>query len=240
MLIHCSLINHLFIHLFVCSFIHSCTCSFVHSFTRTAMKMFVKCCCCFFCSSSRAFFCTVSGKQIRFECNDCDKSYSTKTKLRFHQANIHGAGEYPGECPTICSICNKKLSSKSAKDEHEATVHMGMKRFQCDLCEKRFTRATFLYGHKRSHHSSLKLKCDKCQMTFSFIQSLREHQGQCGKSEGERTKHKCPQCDACFTTRRGAKLHETSSHGTAMHVCDKCGKLYRYKTSLRKHKKEKH
>ena len=204
------------------------------------MKMFVKCCCCFFCSSSRAFFCTVSGKQIRFECNDCDKSYSTKTKLRFHQANIHGAGEYPGECPTICSICNKKLSSKSAKDEHEATVHMGMKRFQCDLCEKRFTRATFLYGHKRSHHSSLKLKCDKCQMTFSFIQSLREHQGQCGKSEGERTKHKCPQCDACFTTRRGAKLHETSSHGTAMHVCDKCGKLYRYKTSLRKHKKEKH
>ena len=51
------------------------------------------------------------------------------------------------------------------------------------------------------------------------MQSLREHKGQCGGDVGERAEFDCSLCDASFTTKRAAMLHERSTHG----VRDFCG-----------------
>ena len=100
---------------------------------------------------------------------------------------------------------------------------MGNRRFTCDMCDKKFTRAAFLNGHKRSHHNSVKLKCNTCQATFCFMHSLRKHKGQCGRDVGERADFDCSLCDASFTTKRAAMLQERSTHGEQRHVCENCG-----------------
>ena len=172
----------------------------------------------------------------RFSCNLCSKSYTQKTKLKFHQANEHGMGE----CLAKCAYCSRKFTSTYARREHEVSIHMGARRFKCEDCGQGFTRASHLYSHKRSHHNSLKLKCDRCQATFSYIQSLREHQTQCGIAEEDRVKYGCSQCAANFTTKRAARVHEKSTHGDELHVCEICGTAYKYKSSYNKHMKNEH
>ena len=54
------------------------------------------------------------------------------------------------------------------------------------------------------------------------MQSLREHKGQCGGDVGERAEFDCSLCDASFTTKRAAMLHERSTHGDR----DFCGYIY--------------
>ena len=71
------------------------------------------------------------------------------------------------------------------------------------------------------HHNALRLKCNKCNTTFAFVQSLREHHGQCGKGEEEREQYNCHMCDGSFTTKRSARLHKKSH----MEILDMCVRI---------------
>ena len=80
----------------------------------------------------------------------------------------------------------------------------------------------------------LSAKCRKCDRKFDNWRSYTRHVSTCGKEKDK----KCPQCTKTFKDLEKLTNHVTTTHGTTSYsptVCDKCGKLFKNKDSLRTH-----
>jgi uncharacterized Zn-finger protein len=53
----------------------------------------------------------------------------------------------------FCQICNKKFANASTLQEH-LFIHTGEKPFKCRICGARFRQSSLLSLHKRSHTSN--------------------------------------------------------------------------------------
>ena len=54
-------------------------------------------------------------------------------------------------------------------------MHIGVKPFKCDLCEKTFTQRTSLVKHIRIHTGLKPYECDICGKTFSQNSHVAQH-----------------------------------------------------------------
>jgi len=75
-------------------------------------------------------------------CHICQKKFSSIYKLKIH-LNIH-----EGKLNFQCLSCLKKFPSKYALNKHSLTHE---KKFQCELCEKIFSRKDHLQTHIKNH-----------------------------------------------------------------------------------------
>ncbi len=57
---------------------------------------------------------------------------------------------HSGEKPYECQICNKKFSRSSRLKLHNR-IHTGEKPYECRVCQKRFTRSNNLNSHMGTH-----------------------------------------------------------------------------------------
>ena len=62
------------------------------------------------------------------KCNLCSDSF---IRLEDHIKNVHGK-EYK------CSHCDKTFALRGNLNIHFNTIHMGIKNFQCEYCEKHY------------------------------------------------------------------------------------------------------
>jgi len=53
----------------------------------------------------------------------------------------------------LCTIngCNKEFSSNFCLKRHYLTIHLGFKRFKCELCDRRFAQKQYLTEHINTH-----------------------------------------------------------------------------------------
>ena len=70
----------------------------------------------------------MSNKKIRFECEECDYSASTKYNLSRHMM------KHTGKKPFKCDECDYSSSQKSNLNTHKM-IHTGEKPFKCDECD---------------------------------------------------------------------------------------------------------
>ena len=67
-----------------------------------------------------------------------------------------------------CNICNKRFVSKMCFKRHVSEVHQRVKKSKCEICDKQFTRKVYLSYHLNHTKSHIRLIRDEFQFE-SFI-----------------------------------------------------------------------
>nr|CDS31338.1 zinc finger C2H2 type [Hymenolepis microstoma]CUU99343.1 zinc finger C2H2 type [Hymenolepis microstoma] len=165
--------------------------------------------------------------KVCFECNNCGRSYVTKTGLQRHQnlcssrvsESIPASPESldPEDIQTTspspnnsnvsrqytCHVCTKVYYSMSALKMHIRTHTLPCK---CNICGKAFSRMWLLNGHLRTHTGEKPFACRVCQRAFADRSNLRAHM----QTHSEVKRYRCEDCGKTFS-RMGLLTKHTRS-----------------------------
>ena len=72
-------------------------------------------------------------KNVKHQCNKCEKSYTYKTDLTQHLKIVHD-----GKPDFQCDQCNKIVSRKKALELHKINAHGPGLIHECDKCDKSY------------------------------------------------------------------------------------------------------
>ena len=109
------------------------------------------------------------ANEMPFSCPVCSKKFVIKSRLTSH-SKIHS--EKPAYvCPEAgCGkTCRSRTSVRMHKDEH-----LGIKRWSCSLCDRKFLSQGNLKKHER-RHGDKRFPCISCDASFFEKQELNIH-----------------------------------------------------------------
>ncbi|CAJ0961361.1 unnamed protein product, partial [Mesorhabditis belari] len=90
-----------------------------------------------------------------YPCEKCDQRFTTPHSLKIHERRKH-----TNERPYLCTWeCGLSFVSIADRNEHEKTVHVGVKRHKCVVidCLRGFTRKKYLVEHIQRDHPMVQL-----------------------------------------------------------------------------------
>lgn len=131
------------------------------------------------------------GKDVRHQCPDCGKSYSTFSGLSKHRQFHCAAGGGPKKSFS-CSHCDKVYVSLGALKMHIRTHTLPCK---CTFCGKAFSRLWLLKGHIRTHTGEKPFSCQHCHRAFADRSNLRAHL----QTHSDIKKYSCSGCSKTFS-----------------------------------------
>ena len=71
----------------------------------------------------------------------------------------HGAKRGSGgHTDHVCGVCAKKFTTAQHRDNHEKTVHEGIKAYGCGVCGQMFATAWHRDHHEKKMHQDVKLE----------------------------------------------------------------------------------
>ncbi|CAL8070217.1 unnamed protein product [Orchesella dallaii] len=137
---------------------------------------------------------------VRYQCPDCNKSYSTFSGLSKH-IQFHCASQNKKQF--ICKFCEKVYVSLGALKMHIRTHTLPCK---CNMCGKAFSRPWLLQGHIRTHTGEKPFSCQHCNRAFADRSNLRAHL----QTHSEVKKYSCKACSKTFSRMSLLVKHEDS------------------------------
>ena len=100
-------------------------------------------------------------------CTQCGKKFTSWTGFNLHSQHHTGKYKHFGD------ICRKGFVHVNAYDQH-MRVHMG-KDFACQYCEKRFISKQRLKYHQSIHTGVYRFKCDVCNKGYNDRKQFLGH-----------------------------------------------------------------
>jgi len=195
-----------------------------------------------------------------FNCLKCGKGYTTKYVLDVHM-RWHDNGRL-----FQCTECEKSYKSKSGLREHFVMCHEDGNQFHCNICNKSFKFKRSIKRHKKIcknmqnnplsdvengkqlHDNDHPFQCADCEKRYKSASGLTEHFILCHR---EGNAFPCKQCHKIFGRKdkleKHLRVHNQRGHLRAplnVHKeerplqCNVCGKRFKFKRSLKKHKEE--
>ncbi|KAL4717862.1 hypothetical protein ACJJTC_001011 [Scirpophaga incertulas] len=184
-------------------------------------------------------------------CNVCLKVFAT----------LKSAAKHRNICKEIerkhkCSTCGLKFAYEISLNKHILRYHEGQsvsvkfmdtkskddddedgKQYQCDTCNKQFSRKELLAKHTRTH-SGKHYECDICKKKFNRSDNLRSHK----RTHDPREKTKantclCLYCGRSFNNSSNLIVHMRRHTGEKPYKCDFCGKGFPRSSDLQCHRR---
>ena len=172
-----------------------------------------------------------TSQRKSFKCEDCDKEFSFKSRLREHQAT-HTA------IPLQCKLCDKEYKTRKAFNLHEKSHTNPGSPVVCPICGISFKNNHGLEIHKFRHvgpretpETEANIKCRFCGLRLTS-------QGKKSRHEFEVHDHNSRVCTFCGKKFNGSGPYEKhlSTHSKLRIPCGTCGKVFSHQRMLIRHK----
>ena len=170
---------------------------------------------------------TVTGK--KYKCKFCTYQTDRKNDWENH-CNIHTGLKFP------CGSCHKEFSSSKNRTTHFKLVHLKQKRALCPVDKCNFSCNDFgiMKVHQYDDHGiGVEARCKDCNKKFGNFRVYERHIQACNLPKDK----ECPVCKKAYKSAERLSTHMDVAHkGSPKMICDKCGKIFTSKDSLRVHK----
>ncbi|CAB0035651.1 unnamed protein product, partial [Trichogramma brassicae] len=187
---------------------------------------------------SKALTCTtVHEGRKDFACDKCEKKFTRKPGLLYHQMVVHESRKdlsFKVFKDYLCDKGEKKFEDRKSLKMHQKTIHEVRRTYACDRCEMRYKKRYDLIWHQKTVHEGRKdFVCDNCEKKFGRKSDLLNHQRKV--HEGRRD-YACDNCDKKFGDKSTLTKHQNIVHeGRKDFACDNCDKKFGEKSTLTKH-----
>ncbi|XP_066250359.1 zinc finger protein OZF-like [Euwallacea similis] len=148
---------------------------------------------------------------------------------------MHFNQDYNGRF--MCPNCNSSYKNKGHLVRH-IKYECGVEpQFECHECFRRFCHKRKVVARDSTNNKAL--ICPKCGNTFTRIDNLRRHVNYiCGM----KPQFKCSYCAYASKHKYMLALHIKTKHVPEIqhflkYTCDLCGRFYRNRSSLKRHKR---
>ena len=105
-----------------------------------------------------------------FDCDKCNKKFSTSHGLEVHSRRAHTNQQRPYEC----DICHKHFGHLISLEHHRVT-HQHERCFECNQCGKCFKRSSTLSTHLLIHSDTRPYPCQYCGKRFHQKSDMKKH-----------------------------------------------------------------
>ncbi|XP_069554906.1 zinc finger protein 142 [Brachyistius frenatus] len=169
----------------------------------------------------------------RLHCQHC--TFTCKQERCMTQ---HVALKHKGARPHRCRYCPFSTSRRYRLEEHES-LHTGVGRHGCDMCDKTFGAANKLRQHKmRIHDKQPSHFCPLCDFSGYALDDVRRHKVRCHTGE---LKHVCTRCDAQFSSEIALRNHCKRVHQLRVRFsCKRCDFTCSSDVALKTHQQSQH
>ena len=180
---------------------------------------------------------------MKFPCWLCNYAPHKGSLLKTHARKMHktqSRKDYP--CPECGANCYFLKTLKGHLASCHNTEDSQNRNFLCTLCGKKLKSKSYFKKHQREVHGIenrvrisepivpiLKIECSKCVRQFETPSDLNSHVKEC---QEEWKNFQCPQCELLWANGQVLK----KDHGIEeIHTCHICGKGLKMKESIKNH-----
>lgn len=145
-----------------------------------------------------------------YQCEICSLRFTNIITLDNHMYVKHknGLEIHPFKCDQCPMSCKTSSQLQSHKASHATEDE---KKFQCDLCSKRFSLRHFLTAHiKLSHIKKKTVACKLCNQSFDYLHTIKQHYI---AVHGREFKYSCSECDQEMESYTKLRQHMLDVHG---------------------------
>ena len=146
-----------------------------------------------------------TGQPNKYICevDVCQKEFSTKNGLDYHERTHSGVSPYQ------CDVCDKTFKSSSLCSRHKL-IHSESKNFCCNICSKSFAQKSNLSKHLDIHAGTKPFICPDCSKSFTQKVHLDCH----SMTHSKQRPWECEQCGSKFTKKSSLSRHVQNLHDT--------------------------
>ncbi|XP_067857874.1 oocyte zinc finger protein XlCOF6 [Heptranchias perlo] len=166
-----------------------------------------------------------------FKCTYCSSCTSEWNLMEKHLKS-HNAERWTYSC----SFCKKVFTRQNAWKLHEVTHRQKPGLFYCSKCPSFYSSENVRDLHSACHYEDV-FKCTQCDFTDKAWSKVYKHL--CNHDSSIKP-HGCTECDKRFFRIVELKEHMAKHNGARPFLCQFCGRTFKYRRQMNKHRRQVH